>query len=281
MLKLRYQYTYKPFAQNLKQYVKLSRLNRPVGIMFLFIPCLWGLALAGDLRLAVYFLIGAILMRSAGCVYNDIVDRHIDCHVERTKQRPLACQAIPVRGAILLMLGLMSASLIILLQFNELTIWLGLASVVLVGCYPWMKRITYWPQLFLGLTFNWGAIMGYAAVTEALNLKLLLIYVYGILWTVFYDTLYAHQDKEDDAIIGVKSTALRLGSKTKPFLSILVVIQSLLLAFLGLYITSIIAALVSLCILAFSNLSNHSSCLEGFRRSQIIGWVVFAGLILQ
>ena len=282
-------YIYKLLPEKLKPYIQLLRWDRPAGAVYLFIPCLWGLALANGLTLinVALFLLGTILMRSAGCIYNDIIDRKIDAQVERTKMRPLACGIISLTQAILTMTILVLLSVLILLQFNVLAIFLGVLSIGLVAIYPWMKRFTYWPQLFLGFTFNWGVLLAYATVTNHLDMPAVLIYMYGILWTLFYDTIYAHQDKDDDAIIGVKSTALRLGSKTKPILSLFILMQIAILIAVGLinstdlvfYVLSITSAIISFIILYKVDIENPSSCLYWFKRSQIIGWTVLLALM--
>ncbi|MEO1241770.1 MAG: 4-hydroxybenzoate octaprenyltransferase [Pseudomonadota bacterium] len=208
-------------------YLRLMRADRPIGTWLLFIPCLWGLGLAAaqgvtSLRLLYYpilFAIGAYAMRGAGCAYNDIVDRDFDGKVERTALRPIPAGEISVKQAWGFLVLLCLIGLAVLLQFNRFTILLGFASLGLVAAYPFMKRITYWPQAWLGLTFNWGALVGYAALTGALSITAFSIYAAGVFWTLGYDTIYAHQDKEDDALIGVKSTALKFGAATKHFLT--------------------------------------------------------------
>jgi len=207
-------------------YLRLIRADRPIGTWLLLIPCWWGLGLAAvagftGLKLFYYgalFAIGAFVMRGAGCAYNDIVDRDIDGQVERTALRPIPSGQISVKQASIFLAVLCLIGLIVLLQFNRTTIFLGFGSLALVAAYPFMKRVTYWPQAWLGLTFNWGALMGFTAASGRLSFGAVAIYAAGIFWTLGYDTIYAHQDKEDDALIGVKSTALKLGGATKPFL---------------------------------------------------------------
>ncbi len=204
-------------------YLRLMRADRPIGTWLLLIPCWWGLALAGatghggpiSLWYAVLFAIGAYVMRGAGCTYNDIVDQDIDAKVARTALRPLPAGAITTRQAWMLLIALCLIGLAVLLQFNRVAIFTGLAALALVAAYPFMKRITYWPQAWLGLTFNWGALVGFAAAAGALRAETFALYAAGFFWTLGYDTIYAHQDKEDDALIGVKSTALRLGDATR------------------------------------------------------------------
>lgn len=201
-------------------YLRLMRADRPIGTWLLVIPCWWGLLLAGaeghggwnSLRLAVWFAVGAFAMRGAGCVYNDIVDRDIDAKVERTALRPLPSGQVSLRAAWGLLIGLCLLGLLVLFQLNRFAALVALASLALVAIYPFMKRITYWPQAWLGLTFNWGVLVGYAAATAELSMSAVLLYAAAIFWTLGYDTIYAHQDAEDDAMIGVKSTALKFGA---------------------------------------------------------------------
>ena len=203
----------------LRPWLKLGRFDRPAGIWLLLLPGWQGIALAAaierrlpDLRLIVLFAIGSALMRAAGCAFNDIVDRDIDAKVTRTAARPLASGQISVKGALAFIAVCSLISLTILLTFNWMTIALGVASLALVAIYPFMKRITWWPQAWLGLTFNWGALMGFAAASGGLSAPALLLYAGGVFWTLGYDTIYAVQDLEDDALAGVKSSARRLGA---------------------------------------------------------------------
>jgi 4-hydroxybenzoate polyprenyltransferase len=224
-------------------YIKLARLDRPIGTWLLLIPCWWGLALGAfennnldlakevfgfipitfteTLLMASLFGLGAIVMRGAGCVVNDLWDRKLDAQVERTRSRPLPSGEVTILQALAYLGVLLGVGLIILLSLNFLCIKLGILSLVLVGTYPLMKRITWWPQLFLGFTFNWGALMGWAALNNNLPLHIesapLWLYAGGIFWTLAYDTIYAHQDKEDDALIGVRSTARLFGDRSKFF----------------------------------------------------------------
>ncbi len=199
-----------------RPYLYLLRLDRPVGIWLLLLPCLWSITLAtGGIKnftsetfiTIILFTLGAIIMRGAGCVINDLWDRDLDKMVERTKNRPLACGALSVKQGVVFLATLLLIGLIILLQFNTATIILGCLSLPLIIAYPLMKRITWWPQTFLGLTFNFGALMGWGAITGTIGTPAILLYIGGICWTIAYDTIYAHQDKEDDAMAGIKSTA--------------------------------------------------------------------------
>jgi len=212
----------------LKPYGRLARWDRPVPLLLLFWPCGFGLALASlaqpglgfDLLALVLFLVGSVVMRGAGCTFNDIVDTDIDMKVARTRSRPIPSGQVSKRQAFVF-LGLQTlVGAVILFQFNGFAIVLGSASLLLVVIYPFMKRVTWWPQLFLGLAFNWGALLGWAAVTGSLGLPPLLLYAGSILWTIGYDTIYALQDVEDDALIGVKSTARLFGERARPIVGL-------------------------------------------------------------
>ena len=208
-----------------RPYARLARLERPIGWWLLLIPCWWSSALASDsLGLApnprhlALFVVGAIAMRGAGCTYNDIVDRNFDAAVARTRGRPIPSGAVSVRDAWLFVAGLCVFGLLILLMLNMTAVTLGAASLILVAGYPFMKRITWWPQAWLGLTFNWGAILGFAAQTGDVDTADMMLYTGLFFWTLGYDTIYAHQDKDDDALIGVKSTARLLGARSRDWI---------------------------------------------------------------
>jgi 4-hydroxybenzoate polyprenyltransferase len=206
-----------------RPYLKLARLDRPTGIWLLLLPCLWSIALASQhaapaIFRAALFAFGAVVMRGAGCTVNDIIDRNIDAKVERTKSRPLPSGQVGLLGALLFLALQLALGLLVLLDLNILSIWLGLAAVVLVALYPLMKRLTWWPQAFLGITFNWGALMGWTATTGEIGWGALALYAGGFCWTMVYDTIYAHQDTRDDAEAGVRSTALRFGRHSKLWL---------------------------------------------------------------
>ena len=208
--------------QAMQPYAQLMRLDRPIGWWLLLLPCWWGLFLAQiarggglpNLWFAFLFLLGAIIMRGAGCTLNDIVDRNYDGLVARTKGRPIPSGRVSVKQAQIFLVSQCLLGLVILLQFNPYTIVLASASLLIVVIYPFMKRVTHWPQLVLGLAFNWGALVGWSAVQNSLAWPPLVLYLGGIFWTLGYDTIYAHQDKEDDVLIGVKSTALQFGENT-------------------------------------------------------------------
>ena len=246
----------------MKKYIKLMRLDKPIGIFLLFWPCAWGLALANVdqannllfVKYLILFFIGSILMRSAGCIYNDIVDREIDIKIARTKSRPIATGLISLSNAWILILILISFSLMILFQFNLKSIIFGLSSALLVLLYPFMKRITYWPQLFLGITFNWGVVLGWLVMKNEFSLLPLILYLSAILWTLGYDTIYGLQDIKDDLMAGIKSTSIKFQKKIKPFLfivyflsfALILLVLSLLNANLLTYIFSLGAGAILL-----------------------------------
>lgn len=213
----------------LKPYLRLSRLDRPIGTWLLLLPCWWGLALVSvssgwfglyDLWIGLSCGIGAILMRGAGCTWNDITDRDIDGSVARTALRPIPAGDVTVRQALAWAVLQSLVAFGILLTYSTTAIWLGILALLPVAIYPFAKRFTWWPQIFLGLAFNWGALLAWSAHTGALGLPAVLLYAGGMAWTLFYDTIYAHQDKEDDALIGVKSTARLFGDATPRYLAI-------------------------------------------------------------
>jgi 4-hydroxybenzoate polyprenyltransferase len=277
-----------------RPYLRLARLHRPIGTWLLLFPGWWSLTLAapaGSLPngyFMVLFAIGALVMRGAGCTVNDIVDRDIDAKVARTATRPLASGKLSLRQA-LVFLALQSAiGLAILVQLSPLAIELGVLSLALIAAYPFMKRITWWPQAFLGITFNWGALLGYAAVTGRLAWAPVLLYAAGFFWTLFYDTIYAHQDKEDDALIGVKSTARYLGDHTRPWLygfatiMVALLMASVSAAHLGWPAKiGVIGVAVHLVWQAFMvNLDDPKDCDAKFYSNRIVGWILLAGLVL-
>jgi 4-hydroxybenzoate polyprenyltransferase len=280
-----------------RPYLRLGRIDRPIGTWLLLIPCWWGLALAtvsvvgpdpwDSLFYAVLFAIGSLVMRGAGCTWNDILDRDFDAKVARTATRPLPSGAVTLRGAYVFLGLQLLAGLAILSFFNTFTILLASASLILVAIYPLMKRITYWPQAFLGLTFNWGALVGWAAVTGSLELPAILIYAAGFFWTLGYDTIYAHQDKEDDVLIGVKSSALKLGDRTGIWLWIFYGIAVLLFdaAFLTAgvrwpaYILLLLAALHLAGQAARVKLDDPADCLARFKSNREAGLLVFAAIV--
>jgi 4-hydroxybenzoate polyprenyltransferase len=275
----------------LRPYVRLARLDRPIGTWLLLFPGWWGVALAAkgwpDWGLMALFGIGAILMRGAGCTLNDIADREFDGRVARTRTRPLPSGAISVRQAVVFLVLQLAGGAAILLSFNRLAILLGLLVLLLVGTYPFMKRITYWPQFFLGLNFNWGALLGWAAASGTLDLPALLLYVGGICWTLGYDTIYAHQDKEDDVLIGVKSSALALGERTRPLLFVFYAGAVALwgatgaAAGLGLpYWIGLALVALQLCWQAARvDTASPEDCLRKFRSNRVAGWLLLGGIV--
>jgi 4-hydroxybenzoate polyprenyltransferase len=271
-------------------YARLARLDRPIGTWLLLLPGWWGIALAArgwpDPVLLLLFALGAVVMRGAGCTLNDIADREYDGRVARTRLRPLPSGRVTVPRAVVFMLLQLAVGAAILLSFNRSSILLGLAVLGLIATYPFMKRITWWPQLFLGLNFNWGALLGWTAVTGALAWPPVLLYLGGICWTLGYDTIYAHQDKEDDARIGIKSSALALGGRTRPFLFAVYAVAPLLWGLagaaaglgLGLYVGLAAAAAQLLWQAARVATEDPADCLAKFRSNRIVGWLVFAGI---
>src|SRR5256885_5343427 len=211
-----------------RPYLRLSRLDRPIGSWLLLMPCWWSAAIAAGMAHSIdqlpfilaLFFVGAFVMRGAGCTWNDITDRDLDAMVERTRSRPIPAGQVSVPQASAFLVAQALVGLAVLLQFNRFAIMTGIASLVIVAVYPFMKRITWWPQVVLGLAFSWGALMGFAAEFARIDLVALVLYAGSIAWVIGYDTIYAHQDAEDDALIGVKSTALLFGEKTKPALAV-------------------------------------------------------------
>jgi len=273
--------------EKIKILIQLTRLNKPTGFLLLFWPCIWGLTLAyyfnneTDLYLKyiLLFFLGSVFMRSAGCIFNDIIDKNFDKKVERTKSRPIAAGKISILESFIYVVALCLISLSILLQFNLLTIILGMSSMILAFAYPFMKRITYWPQLFLGLTFNWGIIMGWSAMTNNISAEPMLLYLSAIFWTLGYDTIYGLQDVHDDEIIGTKSTAIKFKDNIKFFVSAcycLFVLFILILLFM-MEISKSNLILVPLLILSLIyqikifNIENPASCLKAFKNNNLVG----------
>mgnify|MGYP001257206936 FL=1 len=226
--------------QHLKIFIELTRLNKPIGFMLLFWPCSWGLAFAynnnENLNLFLYYLLlfflGSVLMRSAGCIFNDIVDKDYDKKVQRTKLRPIASGKITVKQSLIYVLVLCLVAFLILIQFNLLTIILGISSMLLAFSYPFMKRITYWPQLFLGITFNWGIIMAWTSMNNNITQEIIILYTSAIFWTLGYDTIYGAQDMSDDEIIGLKSTSIKFKNSIRLFVSVSYLIFVVLVLYL-------------------------------------------------
>jgi 4-hydroxybenzoate polyprenyltransferase len=272
-------------------YARLARLDRPIGTWLLLFPGWWGIALASrgwpSLWLLLLFALGAVVMRGAGCTLNDIADRDYDGRVARTRHRPLPSGAVKVREALWFMAAQLAVGAAVLLSLNRASLWLGVAVLGLIATYPYMKRLTYWPQLFLGLNFNWGALLGWAAVTGSLAAPALWLYVGGIFWTLGYDTIYAHQDKEDDLAIGVKSSALALGARTQPFLLGFYAAAAACWAVAGVmaglgapFRWALALSFVQLFWQAARvDIDNPADCLAKFRSNRLVGWLLFAGII--
>ena len=283
--------------KNLELFLELTRLKKPIGFLLLFWPCLWGLTLANDfsknnflfIKYGIFFLLGAILMRSAGCVVNDILDRKIDLMVERTKKRPIASGQISIRQSLVLVLVLCLAAFIVLIQFNLNTIILGLASMPFAFTYPLMKRFTYWPQLFLGVTFNYGLIMAWVSITNEINIYPIIFYIGAIFWTLGYDTIYGFQDIKDDEIIGVKSTSIKFKKNPKIFLTLCYLIFYISILILGIvmsfniyYFLFSILILIHLMFYQIKNLEvlNPIKCLKVFKSNNFLGVLVFLNILI-
>jgi 4-hydroxybenzoate polyprenyltransferase len=280
-----------------RPYARLTRLDRPIGWWLLLLPCWWGLVLAQiagpggmpNLWYGLLFLLGAIVMRGAGCTLNDIADRDFDAKVARTRSRPIPSGQVSAKAAVIFLILQCLLGLLILLQFNGTTVVMGAASLVIVAIYPFMKRFTYWPQVFLGLAFNWGALVGWSAIHAGLALPALLLYLGGIAWTLAYDTIYAHQDKEDDALIGVKSTALKFGAASPWWiggffiLALLLIEASLwlaqahLLAHMGVAAAALHAAWQ----MSRLDINDPKLCLKLFRSNREFGLLILLGLLLD
>src|SRR5437762_5033166 len=272
-------------------YARLARWDRPIGTWLLLFPGWWGIALASprwpDPLLLLLFAIGAVAMRGGGCTLNDIADREYDGKVARTRLRPLPSGRVSVPQAIVFMAVQLAIGGAVLFSLKPLCWWLGLGVLVLISAYPFMKRITWWPQLFLGLNFNWGALLGWAAVTGSLAWPPVLLYLGGIFWTLGYDTIYAHQDKEDDARIGVKSSALALGERTRQFLFAFYGAAVVLWAVAGVaagegrwFRFALAAATVQLFWQAARvDTDDPADCLAKFRSNRWVGWLLLAGIV--
>lgn len=279
----------------MRPYLRLSRFDRPIGSWLLLMPCWWSAALAcgiaGDLRqlswLIALFFIGAFVMRGAGCTWNDITDRDLDGKVERTRSRPIPSGQVTVAQALAFLVLQALVGLTVLLQFNAFAIMTGIASLAIVAVYPFMKRVTWWPQIVLGLAFSWGALMGFAVVFGRLDLTAFALYAGSICWVIAYDTIYAHQDREDDALIGIKSTALLFGERTRPALTFFYTLAVVLIgAALWLGGTGI-AAWLGLAAFAGHlawqvrrlDIADATLCLRLFKSNRDAGLLLFAGLI--
>ncbi len=268
-------------------YFSLMRLHQPVGIWLLFWPCAWGIGLASEwgaqsqaVLLALFFL-GSVVMRGAGCIVNDLWDRDFDAHVERTRTRPLASGAVSVQAALILLATLLLLALGIVLLLPTIVFWLACFSLPLVVLYPAMKRITWWPQAFLGLTFNFGALMGWAAMRGQVDASALWLYAAGFFWTLGYDTIYAHQDKTDDINIGVKSTALLFGTRTRHYLAVFFALMLACLYKAGIQPAALLLlALPLLYQLWALRIDNPARCGQQFRFHAVYGGLVWLAALI-
>ena len=283
--------------KQLNLFIELTRLDKPIGYMLLFWPCAWGLTLAYNLdnELVIYFkylvlfFFGSVLMRSAGCIVNDISDKHFDQKVKRTKNRPIASGKISIKLSLFIVSILCFFALLILLNFNSLTIILAICSMPLAFTYPLMKRITYWPQLFLGITFNYGLILGWTSINSNILIEPLIFYVGAIFWTLGYDTIYGYQDIKDDEIIGVKSTSIKFKKNPTLFLIICYSIFVLSLIYLGfsmkfdkLYFLSLLLTFYHLFIYQIKNLNSKlpQNCLKNFKKNNFLGVIVLINILI-
>ncbi len=290
--------------QPLKPYGLLARLDRPIGTWLLLLPCWWGLTLAWvdfntngtgphpalpfpPLTFLLLFTVGSLVMRGAGCTWNDITDRDFDGKVARTALRPIPAGDVSLRQAYTFLVLQLFTGLVILLQFNPTTILIGASALVLVAAYPFMKRITYWPQAWLGLTFNWGILVGWSSLHAGVAPQALVLYAAGIFWTLGYDTIYAHQDKEDDALIGVKSTALRLGDASRLWIGGFYTATIVLIGVAGYMANLGLGFWVGLAIAAghlawqvrSADFADPSVCIRLFKSNRDFGFIVVAALI--
>ena len=277
--------------KQIKIFIELTRLDKPIGFMLLFWPCAWGLTLGYYyynettlfLKHIVLFFLGSVLMRSAGCIFNDIVDADLDKKVSRTKKRPIASGKISILNSLIYVFLLCFLSLLVLLQFNKLTIILGMCSMILAFSYPFMKRITYWPQLFLGITFNWGLVMGWVSLTNNISIEPILLYLSAIFWTLGYDTIYGLQDIHDDQIIGVKSTSIKFKNNVKMFvgscysLCVFLILVMFFIMDINKYLLLLMIPFIFTFIyqLKLFDISKAKSCLVAFKNNNITGLLIF------
>ena len=283
--------------QNIKLFIELTRLNRPIGYMLLFWPCLWGLTIAYDFNseLKIFyfysflFFLGSVLMRSAGCIVNDIVDKNFDKKVERTKNRPIASDKVSIKLAIIYSLGLCGLAFLVLINFNRFTILMALLSMPLAFTYPLMKRFTYWPQLFLGITFNYGLVLAWISINNNISALPIIFYFGAIFWTLGYDTIYGYQDIKDDEIIGVKSTSIKFKNNAKLFISLCYTIFFISLIIVGFYMNfkqiyfiSLIVTFIHIFIYQITNLNiiDPNKCLKKFKSNNFLGLIVFLNILI-
>ena len=283
--------------KHLNLFIELTRLNKPIGYMLLFWPCVWGLTLVYDFnsetntyyKYLIFFLLGSILMRSAGCIVNDIIDKKFDQKVERTKNRPIASEKISIKLALLYALVLCFCAFLILINFNLLTIVLALASIPFAFSYPLMKRFTYWPQLFLGITFNYGLVLAWISINNSISLTPILFYIGAIFWTLGYDTIYGYQDIKDDEIIGIKSTSIKFKNNPKTFLTLcysFLLISFILIGFLMNFSNIFyLFILIPFCHLFFYqinflNINKPENCLKMFKSNNILGLIICMNILV-
>jgi 4-hydroxybenzoate polyprenyltransferase len=279
-----------------RPYLRLARLDRPIGSWLLLMPCWWSVGLAGmhqdrfpSVWHIVLFFIGAFAMRGAGCTWNDLVDRDLDEKVERTRSRPIPSKQVTIAQATLFMLAQALVGLLVLIQFNRFTVITGFASLLVVVVYPFMKRITYWPQIFLGLAFSWGALMGWPAAFGRLDWQPLVLYVGSICWVIGYDTIYAHQDREDDLLVGIKSTALLFGERTPTMLASFYIAAVVLISAAGLMAGG--GLIFTLGLIAFAahlawqvtrlDIDDPAHCLVLFKSNRDAGLILFGAMLLD
>jgi len=282
---------------HLKLFIELTRLNKPIGYMLLFWPCLWGLTLAYDFSnkiftytlYLVFFLLGSILMRSAGCIVNDISDKKFDKKVERTKNRPIASGKVSINLALLYVIILCFFAFLVLINFNLLTIILALASMPLAFTYPLMKRFTYWPQLFLGITFNFGLILAWTSINNEIGIAPIAFYVGAIFWTLGYDTIYGYQDIKDDEIIGVRSTSIKFKNNTKSFLIVCysiffvsLIVIGILMKFSNLFYLTLLIPFWHLFFyqIKFLNTKVSENCMKLFKSNNILGLILYTNILI-
>ena len=283
--------------KNLKLFIELTRLDKPIGYMLLFWPCVWGLTLVYDFnseintyfKYLIFFLLGSILMRSAGCIVNDIADKKFDQKVERTKNRPIASEKISIKLALLYALVLCFCAFLILINFNLFTIVLALASMPFAFSYPLMKRFTYWPQLFLGITFNYGLVLAWISINNSISLTPILFYIGAIFWTLGYDTIYGYQDIKDDEIIGIKSTSIKFKNNPKTFLTlcysfllISLILIGVLMSFSNIFYLFLIIPFCHLFFyqINFLNINKPEDCLKIFKSNNVLGLIVCMNILV-
>ncbi len=283
--------------KQLNLFLELTRLKKPIGYMLLFWPCLWGLTIAYDFSISIQFFmkhvllffLGAFLMRSAGCIVNDIIDKNFDSKVERTKNMPIASGDISIKLGLFYVLILCGIAFIVLIQFNFFTIILALGSMPLAFAYPLMKRFTYWPQLFLGVTFNYGLILGWTSINSEISIVPIIFYLGAIFWTLGYDTIYGFQDIKDDEIIGVKSTSIKFKKNPKLFILLCYLFFIFILTYLGvlmnfnkIYFGGLVLVAMHLFIFQIKNLNTKlsSNCLKIFKSNNFLGLLIFVNLLI-